>query len=305
MDVYAVVTDRIIAEMEKGIIPWQRPWVGVAEGAIRRSNGRPYSLINQLLLGRPGEYLTFKQCQDEGGKVKKGAKAQLVVFWKLMHREKKDSSGNVVRDSNGLPIDDPLPVLRYYNVFHISDCEGITPKYSAEHLPDTASPVERADEIISDYSDRSKLTIEHSKQNRAFYSPSRHLVSLPMMEQFESSARYYATAFHELTHSTGHKSLLNRFAETDEVAALGSESYSKEELVAEIGACGILHELGIETEKSFRNNAAYIQSWLAALKNDKKLIVSAASRAKKAIRLILGTEEETESIGRGTIHGTV
>lgn len=294
MDIYAEVTDRIIAELESGIIPWNRPWSGVSEGAIRRSNGKPYSLINQLLLGKPGEYLTFKQCKDEGGKVKKGAKSKMVVFWKVLHREKKDASGNVIRDENGLPVDDPIPMLRYYNVFHIDDCEGLEPKYTAEHLPDTASPVERAEEIIADYSGRAKLTVEHSKQNRAFYSPSRHLVSLPLMEQFEDTAGYYETAFHELTHSTGHKSLLNRFSENDGAAAFGSESYSKEELVAEIGACGILHELGLETTKSFRNNAAYIQSWLSALKNDKRLIVSAAGRAEKAIRLILGEQEDTE-----------
>lgn len=294
MDIFAAVTDRIIAELESGIIPWNRPWSGVSEGAIRRSNGKPYSLINQLLLGKPGEYLTFKQCKDEGSKVKKGAKSKMVVFWKVLHREKKDASGNVIRDENGLPVDDPIPMLRYYNVFHIDDCDGIQPKYPAEHLPATASPVERAEEIIAEYSGRAKLTIEHSKQNRAFYSPSRHLVSLPLMEQFEDTAGYYETAFHELTHSTGHESLLNRFSENDGAAAFGSESYSKEELVAEIGACGILHELGLETAKSFRNNAAYIQSWLSALKNDKRLIVSAAGRAEKAIRLILGEQEDTE-----------
>ena len=294
MDIFAAVTDRIIAELESGIIPWNRPWSGVSEGAIRRSNGKPYSLINQLLLGKSGEYLTFKQCKDEGGKVKKGAKSKMVVFWKVLHREKKDASGNIIRDENGLPVDDPIPMLRYYNVFHIDDCDGIQPKYTAEHLPATASPVERAEEIIAEYSGRAKLTIEHSKQNRAFYSPSRHLVSLPLMEQFEDTAGYYETAFHELTHSTGHKSLLNRFSENDGAAAFGSESYSKEELVAEIGACGILHELGLETTKSFRNNAAYIQSWLSALKNDKRLIVSAAGRAEKAIRLILGEQEDTE-----------
>ncbi len=294
MDIFAAVTDRIIAELESGIIPWNRPWSGVSEGAIRRSNGKPYSLINQLLLGKPGEYLTFKQCKDEGGKVKKGAKSKMVVFWKVLHREKKDASGNVIRDENGLPVDDPIPMLRYYNVFHIDDCEGIQPKYTAEHLPATASPVERAEEIIAEYSSRAKLTIERSKQNQAFCSPSRHLVSLPLMAQFEDTAGYYETAFHELTHSTGHKSLLNRFSENDGAAAFGSESYSKEELVAEIGACGILHELGLETAKSFRNNAAYIQSWLSALKNDKRLIVSAAGRAEKAIRLILGEREDTE-----------
>lgn len=294
MDIYAEVTDRIIAELENGIIPWDRPWTGVSDGAIRRSNGKPYSLINQLLLGKPGEYLTFKQCKDEGGKVRKGAKSKMVVFWKVLHREKKDAAGNIIRDANGLPVDNPIPMLRYYNVFHIDDCEGIEPKYAIERLPATASPVERAEEIIADYSGRAKLQIEHVKQNRAYYSPHRHLVSLPVIEQFEDSAGYYETTFHELTHSTGHKSLLNRFSENDGAAAFGSESYSKEELVAEIGACGILHELGLETTKSFRNNAAYIQSWLSALKNDKRLIVSAAGRAEKAIRLILGEQEDTE-----------
>lgn len=182
----------------------------------------------------------------------------------------------------------------YYNVFHIDDCEGIEPKYTTEKLPATASPIEAAEGIIADYASRAKLTIEHGKQNEAYYSPSRHMVSLPIMEQFEDSAGYYKTAFHELTHSTGHKTLLNRFAETNGIAAFGSESYSKEELVAEIGACGILHELGIETVKSFRNNAAYIQSWLKALKNDKKLIISATSRAEKAIRLILNIEDKAD-----------
>lgn len=292
MDIYSAVTDRIIAELESGIIPWNRPWTGVTTGAIRRSNGKPYSLINQMLLGEPGEYLTFKQCQDEGGKVKKGARSKMVVFWKVIHRDKKDADGNVVRNKDGLPVDDPIPMLRYFNVFHIDDCEGIEPKYTADQLPEMASPVERAEEIIADYASRAKLTIKHSKQNEAYYSPSRHLVSLPLMEQFEDTAGYYDTSFHELTHSTGHKTLLNRFSEESGSAAFGSASYSKEELVAEIGACGIVHELGLETAKSFRNNAAYIQSWLKALKNDKRMIVSAASRAEKAMKLILGKQDE-------------
>lgn len=296
-DIYETVTDRIIAELESGIIPWDRPWTGVSTGAIRRSDGRPYSLINQMLLGKPGEWLTYKKAQEEGGNVRKGAKARMVVFWKVIHREKKDASGNVIRDENGLPIDNPIPMLRYYNVFHIDDCEGIKPKYTEDLLPATATPVERADEVIADYQGRAKLTIEHSKQNEAFYSPSRHIVSLPIMDQFEDAAGYYGTAFHELTHSTGHKSLLNRFAENAAAAAFGSESYSREELIAEIGSCAIVHELGIETAKSFRNNAAYIQSWLAALKNDKKMIVSAAGCAEKAIKLILG--KTTNENGEG------
>lgn len=292
MDIYAEVTDRIIKELESGIIPWNRPWTGVAVGAIRRSNGKPYSLINQLLLNKPGEYLTFAQCKREGGRIKKGAKSRMVVFWKVIHKEKTNANGEIIRDENGMPVDKPIPMLRYYSVFHIDDCEGIEPKYTDGNLPVTASPADEAEKIIADYASRAALKIEHGKQNEAYYSPGRHLVSLPLVEQFEDTAEYYSTTFHELTHSTGHKSLLNRFVETDGIAAFGSESYSKEELIAEIGACGILHQLGMETKKSFRNNAAYIQSWLKALKNDKKLIISAASRADKAIRLILGLNDE-------------
>ncbi len=294
MDIYAEVTDRIIAALENGIIPWNRPWTGVADGAIRRSNGKPYSLINQLLLGKPGEYLTFNQCKSEGGKVKKGAKSKIVVFWKVISKEIKDENGAIVKDENGMPIANGIPMLKYFNVFHIDDCEGIKPKYTKDKLPATASPVDAAEGIISDYASRALLTIEHSKQNRAYYSPSRHIVSLPLMEQFEDTAFYYDTTFHELVHSTGHKTLLNRFGDADGAAAFGSDTYSKEELVAEIGSCGIMHELRMETEKSFRNNAAYIQSWLKALKNDKKLIISAASRADKAIRLILNRKDEDE-----------
>lgn len=291
-DIYAAVTDRIIAEMEKGIIPWAKPWGGTFDRAISHSTGKPYSLINQLFLGESGEYITFKQCEAEGGRVKKGAKSKFVVFWKIMHHEKKDANGAIIRDANGLPVDDPQPVLRYFNVFAISDCEGIKPKYTKEYVPSTASPIEKAEAVIADYASRAKLTIEHSKQNEAFYAPRVHRVSLPLMEQFETAEGYYDTTFHELTHSTGHKTLLNRFTGADEYAAFGSASYSKEELVAEIGACTIMNRLGMETEKTFRNNVAYIQSWLQALKNDKRMIVSAAGRAEKAVKLILG---ETDS----------
>lgn len=293
MDIYGAVTDRIIAELESEVIPWERPWVGVTSGAIRRSNGRPYSLINQFLLGKPGEWLTFNQCKNEGGHIRKGAKSKMVIFWRIYPREKKDANGQPLKDAKGMPVMEGLPILRYYNVFHMDDCEGLVPKYAAQ-LPSTASSVEKAEEIISDYSYRSKLTIEHHRQNEAYYSPRSHLVSLPMLEQFENAAGYYGTAFHELTHSTGHKTLLNRFGDNAAVAEFGSDCYSREELVAEIGACSILHELGLESHKTFRNSAAYIQGWLRALKNDKRMIVSAASRAEKAIRLILNHKEDQD-----------
>lgn len=289
MDIYAEITDRIIAELEKGNIPWAKPWVGVNEGAISHGSGKPYSLLNQMLLGEPGEYLTFKQCQQEGGKVKKGSKARMVVFWKIYSKEKTNAAGEKVFGDDGKPVMEGVPVLRYFNVFHINDCEGIKPRIPEPEMHDT-DPIEEAERVLENYVACSGVTTEHKKQDRAYYRPSDDLISLPLLEQFADASEYYSTVFHEATHSTGHSSRLNRFAEGAGAAAFGSETYSKEELVAEIGAAAILNELKIETETSFRNSAAYIQSWLQALKNDKRMIVSAAGRAEKAVRMILGTD---------------
>lgn len=282
-DIYAEVTDRIIKELENGIIPWSKPWSGVRSGAIKRSDGKPYSLINQMLLGKPGEYLSFKAAQEAGGHVKKGAKGHMVIFWKIY--PKKDEC----TDTDGVTHTTikQIPVLKYYTVFHIDDCECIQPKWQDETMPASAESNQNIDSIITDYSTRTKLQIIHEKQNRAYYSPGKHIVKLPLIEQFANTAEYYSTTFHELTHSTGHKTLLNRFTGDAVNATFGSENYSKEELIAEIGACGILNKLGIETNSSFRNSAAYIQNWLSALKNDKRLIISATSKAEKAIKLIL------------------
>ena len=273
MDIYAAVTDRIIAQMEQGQIPWSKPWCSNAK-AVSHVTGKPYSLLNQMLLGRPGEYLTFRQCQEAGGKVKKGEKSSLVVFWKWI--EQVDEETGETKE---------VPFLRYYNLFHIDQCEGITAKYSAENaLPDGASTVEHAQEIIYDYLRREGVKLSHSKGNRAFYRPSTDEVVLPIRKQFVSTAEYYSTVFHELTHSTGHPSRLNRL---DKVAAFGLDVYSKEELVAEIGAAALVNHVGLETSTSLRNNAAYIQNWLQVLKGDKRFIVSAAGKAEKAVNLIL------------------
>lgn len=288
-DIYATITDRIIAEMESGVIPWARPWVG-HDGmnmAVSYKTGKPYSQLNQLLLGaRPGEYLTFNQVKEAGGNVKKGAKASIVVFWKMVEKGDKDEDGNIkVR---------AIPYLRYYSVFHIDDTEGVKPHKRDEYMPTEWNPEEEAERVISDYVKRSGITLEMLEQNRAYYSPMEDKVVLPLRKQFNGSTEFYSTAFHEFTHSTGHKSRLNRFADGEAPAAFGDENYSKEELVAEIGSCSIMNRLGLETGNSFRNSAAYLQSWIKALRNDKRMIVSAASKAEKAMRLILG-ETETET----------
>ena len=274
MDIYAEITNRIISEMESGIIPWQKPWVA-SGGCVSYATGKPYSLLNQMLLGRPGEYATFKQIQAAGGYVKKGEKAHMVVFWKWLEKEDEETGEKK-----------EIPFLRYYNVFHIDQCEGLNARY-AEPLPQTANADQKAESIICDYLKTSGVKLNHEQGDRAFYRPSDDSITLPLLAQFKETAEYYSTAFHELIHSTGHAKRLNRIAGT---AFFGSEAYSKEELVAEIGASALVHIAGLETSGSFRNNAAYIQNWLKVLRDDRKVIVSASGRADKAVSYILNAE---------------
>jgi len=273
MDLYQEVTNRIMEQLENGLIPWRKPWISIGN-AISHATGKPYSLLNQMLLGRPGEYVTFNQCQQEGGKVRKGEKSQMVVFWKWIETEDEETGEKK-----------ELPFLRYFNVFHIDQCEGLKAKYTQE-LPQTSADADQtAEAIIADYIQRSGVRLTHCEGDRAFYQPLTDSITLPLRAQFRETAEYYSTAFHELTHSTGHTSRLDRLEKT---AFFGSEAYSKEELIAEIGAATLVNHAGLETTDSFRNNAAYIQNWLSVLQNDKRFIVSAAGKAEKAVNMILG-----------------
>lgn len=292
-DIYNEIADRIIDQLEHGIIPWRKPWSGVNSGAISHVTGRAYSLLNQLMLNDPGEYITFNQCKAEGGRVKKGAKAKNIVFWKILQRERRDAAGNVVTDNNGQPIIDGIPMLRYIQVFRLDDCEGIAPKWDNRPTAN-ATPDEHAESVLIDYITREKIALETTISDDAYYSPMRDLIHLPLMEQFDNTAEYYGTAYHEAIHSTGHASRLNRFEGDSAAAAFGSEAYSKEELVAEIGSACCLHEMGLETPNTFKNSAAYIQAWLRTLKNDKRMIIGAASKAEKAVKLVMNITDKTE-----------
>ena len=257
-DLYQAITDRMIAEMETGLIPWRKPWMS-ASRAISHTTGKAYSLLNQMLLGRPGEYLTFRQCQQEGGYIRKGEKAQMVVFWKWLEKEDEET-GEMTQ----------VPYLRYYSVFHVDQCEGITAKYAAmvEHPAESDAAAEA---IIADYISREGVTLEHKEGDAAYYQPSLDRIVLPMMKQFAETAEYYSTAFHEMVHSTGH---MKRLARLDSTSHFGSETYSKEELVAEIGSAALVHHVGLETARSFRNSAAYVQNWLDVLKNGRHTAIS-------------------------------
>ena len=288
-----MVTDRIIEQINKGIIPWHRPWhfAGSAEEvAINYVSRKPYSTINQWLLMEPGEYLTYTQIKGLGGSLKKGAKSRFVVFFTKVTYTKTDPETNE-------EILGTYPLLRYYNVYRLVDTEGIKSKLPAPgEAPEIVeAPVcDVADAAIAAYVEsQSTLSFHNDKpSDRAYYSPAEDKVVVPMRAQFEEMAEYYSTAFHELTHSTLTENRCNRRKE-GEFAFFGSKSYSREELVAEMGAAMLCSNFGVDTAKAFRNSVAYLQSWVQNLKHDPKAIVVAASRAEKAARFILG-ERETE-----------
>ena len=282
MDIFAIVTERIINALEQGNIPWHKPWVGGSSGCISYSTGRPYSLLNHLLLGGiSGEYITFRQCSLAGGHIRKGEKSKMVVFWKPFETV-NDETGETEQHF----------YLRYYNVFHLSQCEGISPRWAVSVTPASdLKPDAEAEAIIQDYKDRSGITLRITESDRAFYQPSTDTVIVPQLSQYQKQEEYYSTLFHELTHSTGHHSRLDRITD---VAAFGSHEYSREELIGELGSAFLVNHCGLESEDSFQNSAGYIQGWLRALKDDKRLIVSAAGAAEKAVSLILGKEADTD-----------
>lgn len=277
--VYEMVTNRIINQLEQGIIPWQKPWTGVRSGAYNRISKKSYSLINQMMLKHDGEYATFKQWESLGGHVRKGEKSEIVVFWKItpVEETKEDGTKEIKQ----------IPLLRYYNVFHISQVEGVEP-LTDEEL-NQIEPIEKVENVLHDYWTRENIKVEHKAGDKAYYSPNCDMICLPLFEQFTDANEYYSTAFHESVHSTMKESRCNRAEDRKgKLVAFGSDDYSKEELVAEIGSANLLNILGVETTKSFRNSAAYIQNWLSVLKNDVKFIVSASSKAEKAVKYILG-----------------
>ena len=277
--VYEMVTERIINQLEQGIVPWQKPWTGIRSGAYNRISKKSYSLINQLMLKHDGEYATFKQWESLGGHVRKGEKSEIVVFWKItpVEEAKEDGTKEVKQ----------IPLLRYYNVFHISQVEGVEPLTEDER--EQIEPIEKAENVLHDYWTREDIKVEHKAGDKAYYSPTRDMICLPLFEQFTDTSEYYSTAYHESVHSTMKESRCNRAEDRKgKLVAFGSNEYSKEELVAEIGSANILNILGIETRKSFSNSAAYIQSWISVLQNDVKFIVSASSKAEKAVKYILG-----------------
>lgn len=276
--IYDIITERIIDSLESGNIPWRKDW---NDAAISWSTGKGYRGINALLLDKPGEYITWNQIKENGGTLRKGSKQSIVVLYKPV------TYGAVVGEDDEI-IDAGrtyMKPIRYYSVYHIDDVDGIEPRWTKENT--IVDPVGEADKIINEYTSRAKLPVRHKEQNRAYYTPSTDTVTMPMRNQFKSQAGYYGTLFHELTHSTGHASRLNRSG-VAEHCAFGSEDYGKEELIAEIGAAMLYSVCGLGEQPAIDNSAAYLRSWINTIRGDVKLIVTASNAAQRAADYIRG-----------------
>jgi len=281
--VYESVTLRILECLDKGVVPWRKPWAVAAPRNL--SSGHVYRGVNQILLSCAAfsspYWMTFKQARMLGGSVKRGERGTPIVFWKVYENEKRN--GDIEKRF----------VLRHFTVFNAEQTEGIyIPKLEA---PKAVDPIADCEKIVSSFKDAPVL--EHGG-NRACYVPSLDRIHLPSRTAFSSAEEYYSTLFHEFVHATGAAKRLARKGVVD-VKSFSSHEYSYEELIAECGAAFLCAHAGI-APKTLDNSASYIAHWASALKNDPKWIVQAASAAAKASDFILGTQwkeaEDTDEV---------
>ena len=278
------ITDQLIAQLEAGVVPWQRPWSVAGLMPTSGTTGKAYRGINTMLLSitqdvngyKSPYWYTFNQAKKEGGNVKRGEKGTPIVFWSVLTKESAETP-DTDKDSS-------FVVSRSYTVFNADQTEGFEPRSLPELVLEP--PTEVLTKICSTY--KNAPTITYAAQSRATYSPPLDRIQMPPFSSFDDGEAHLGTLFHELVHSTGHESRLNRF----ETTGLISEEYAEEELVAEIGAAMLLGLTNSTTR--FKQSASYVQSWLSVLKNDRQMIVKAAQKAQKAIDMIQGTTVETQ-----------
>ena len=301
-NVYAKITARIVSALREGVVPWHQPW-NAAQGRPRNLiSGKPYRGINLFLLSHQNEgspfWLTYRQASQIGGHVKKGAKGQTVIFWKFMGRKggaqdgEQDGQQDGQQDGGqGRKERGGFAMERAYTVFNAAQCA--LPEAWAEKaqvvVPEMDPPhkITACEKIVAEMPGRPDIT--HGG-GAAFYRPSVDLVTMPAPGSFEAPELYYSILFHELTHSTGHAGRLNRATLVDALR-FGDTNYSKEELVAEMGAAFLCGVAGIEN-RTTDTSAAYIKGWLDKLSHDTRLLVQAASQAQRAADYILGLDSQ-------------
>ncbi len=278
--VYEKVNEKIMDLISKGTMPWEMTWEGSTLPMNLASNTQ-YRGINVWMLsatamfnGYPhNQWLTFNQTRKLGGAVKRGEKASFVVFAKRIEKKGQDNVPEDERDSFFL--------YQYYNVFNVSQCDGITP---IENKVRENTPLEEAEKIVAGYKNKPEIICG---QYSPCYSPLNDKVFMPTIDAFTSSEEYYGALFHELAHSTGHESRMNR----DLAGKMDKTSYSKEELIAEFTASYLRAMTGIATPVADANSASYIDGWSELIKKDYRIIMTSASKAMRVADYILGKKK--------------
>jgi len=284
MNTYEVVTQRVIDAIENTkSLPWRRPWrTHNIKGALptNLSSKKQYHGVNVFLLSMMGfqspYWLTFKQAKALGGSVRKGEKGTPVVYWSIL--EKKNPETNKV---------EKIPFIKHSMVFNLEQCEGIESPIEDEATPIQINPIEACENLIKNFSDKPKIV---EREQQAYYRISDDTVNMPKAESFESAEARYDTLFHELLHSTAHPSRLDRKIGAS-LNFFGSESYSKEELIAQMGSSFLCAIAGIDAV-TFDDSVSYLQGWVSAFKEKPKMIVEAASQAQKAVDYILNGKKQ-------------
>lgn len=287
---YEIVAKTIVEQMEQGVAPWRKEWLAngytpLSLSSRKRYNGTNYMLLSFSAMARGYAspwWGTYKQITEMGGGVRKGEKGTPVVLYKSFNTE----------DANGK--EKKAVVMRYFTVFNAeqAEWENGAPEYEKVTARETTAVIESADRILRSYFGRTGSPRLGFGGDRAYYSPSQDVVQLPEQATFYTDEAFYATAFHEMGHSTGHAKRLGREGVVEN-HYFGSALYSEEELVAEFTAAFLSSETGV-LPSTLENSTAYIQGWLKVLKNDPKILVRAIGRAQKATNYILGVETDSE-----------
>jgi antirestriction protein ArdC len=288
--VQRIITERMIAALQRGTVPWHKPWQATAGQPRSMSSGQPYRGVNVFLLAMSAAeegygspfWGTYRQIGHLGGQVRKGEHSTLVVFWKKAQTEHRDPQTGELTAK-------PLPVLRYYRVFNAAQADHLPEQFYP--APGEHSEIAGPQAVLDGYLARGPKLL-HVAGDRADYHPATDTIRLPQRAQFRTGAGYYATAFHEAGHSTGHPSRLNRPG----IAAFdhfGSGKYAREELVAQMTSSLLCGQTGIDNPETFENSASYIASWLTALNNDTRLVITAAAQAQRACDVINQAERES------------
>lgn len=292
LDIAQLITDRIIGELEKGATPWVKPWKRLkgqpgqgmpfnpVSGTVYRGMNHIWLSMMQGAFATP-YWLTFKQAEALGGSVKAGEKGTPVVYWNVNRKETKGTNGETVTSAYAF--------IKHYYVFNVDQCEGLDLSIEAQADPEPAS----FDQSPAVMAVIDKLALKgglHHGGDQAYFRPSTDTIQMPPLAAFNDAGQYHVTLLHESIHATGHDSRLKRLTPS----RFGSEEYAYEELVAELGAAMLCAKLGIDGDL---RHAGYIESWLKALRNDKKFILSAAGKAQTALDWLMpATAEHEESI---------